>query len=127
MATVPKFTPPSEATISNLRAGMEFLQAFNELMPRAPMSYGLAFLEVASDPGHGASHYGKRLDFLQPVISRILLEIGQKSRDGGPGAGLVDSIVDPVDLRHKRYHLTPEGKALLKKIDTALSRRRKGD
>lgn len=126
MNTEAHFTTPDGPTLANMRAGMEFLRAFHDLMPRAPITYGMAFLAVAMDPGHGASHYGKRLGFQQPVISRILLEIGQKSPDGGAGYGLLDSRTDLNDLRHKRYHLTSQGWALLIQINRAIERTRKG-
>jgi DNA-binding MarR family transcriptional regulator len=123
-----RFEVPNDATLGNLRSGFEFLQAFNAAMgQQAPLSYQLAFLLVAMEPGHGTVHYAKKLGMHQPVISRILLEIGQKSRAGGPGLGLVAAEIDPTDLRARRYFLTPSGRALLDQITGALSRRRKGD
>ncbi len=119
-----KFAPPNEDTAGHLRAATEMLDAFRAVEPSIPSSYIAAFLAVAMDPGHGTAHYSKSLGMLQPVGSRVLLEIGQKTRTGGPGLGLVAAEYDKDDLRLKRYFLTAKGRGLLSKIDVAMSRRR---
>lgn len=119
-----RFEPPNEETIGYLRAAMELAQAFRSVEPTMPLSYATAFLAVALDPGHGTTHYAKVLGVVQPVASRHLLEIGQKTRTKEPGLGLVASEYNKVDLRLKRYFLTAKGKALLSQIEAAMSRRR---
>ena len=119
-----KFAPPSEDIVGHLRAATELLRAFRAIEPTMPTSYAAAFLAVALDPGKGTVHYAKVLGVVQPVASRHLLEIGQKTRTNEPGLGLVASEYDKVDLRLKRYFLTAKGNALLSQIEAAMSRRR---
>lgn len=101
---------------------LNFLNVFREEIDTAiPATYMAAFLLVALKPGKGASDYGRELGLAQAVTSRILLEIGKKSRTGKEGYGLVDSDQDPIDLRLRRNYLTPKGEALFKKIMVATS------
>lgn len=116
MATPAKFAPPNAEDLRSMRRGLDFLQAFRTVEPSLPSSYMVAFMAVAMEPGHGTVYYAKKLGMVQPVVSRILLEIGQKTRTGGAGLGLVDSATDPVDLRLRRYFLTPKGTALLNSL-----------
>jgi len=122
-----RYGRPDEETTGHLRAGLDFLNAFRSVEPNMPLSYALGFMHVALDPGYGTVHYARAMAMHQPVTSRILLEIGQKTRTGGPGLGLVDSVYDTVDLRLKRYFLTPKGKLLVQAIVKEMSRRRMGE
>jgi DNA-binding MarR family transcriptional regulator len=106
---------------------MEALKEFEDEARDTPINYATAFLAVAMDPGHGVSHYAKVLGSLQPVASRRLLEIGQKTRNNTPGLGLIESVEDPSDLRRKPYYLTSYGHSLVRRLDKALARRRKGE
>lgn len=122
-----KFDVPSDETLGHLRTLYEALNAFRTVDPSIPSSYVAAFLAVAMDPGNGTVHYSKTLGMLQPVASRVLLEIGQKTRTGQPGLGLVAAEYDLHDLRLKRYYLTQKGHVLLRQVEKAMARRRKGD
>jgi hypothetical protein len=51
-----------------------------------------AFLTVARHPGLGPTGYAKLLGTIQPIMSRILLEIGRKARAREEGLGLVDNV-----------------------------------
>ena len=99
------------------------LEVFREEVDGAlPASYMMAFLMVALNPGKGTGDYGKAMGVSQPVISRILLEIGPKSRTGQPGQGLVDSALNPTDYRYKQTYLTPKGRVLLRKLMNAMGK-----
>ena len=70
----------------------------------------LLLLEVARDQGHGATEYARRVGCTQATSSRILLELGQRARDGGPGLGLIEATRDTADLRLWNYCLTERGR-----------------
>ena len=90
--------------------------AFRSVSTSMPCSYVAAYLAVALKPGLGVTDYGNAIGIVQPIMSRILLEIGQKSRNGGEGLGLLDSRRDPTDFRQHQVFLTPKGKMLLNQI-----------
>ena len=93
------------------------IDAFRLVDPKMPSSYISAFLAVARKPGFGPTEYAKITGTIQPIMSRILLEIGPRSRDGsGPGMQLVDRQIDEVSLRNHRYYLTPKGKQLQSQV-----------
>ena len=121
-----KFDKPSEETLACLNLLYEALDVFRAVEPSIPSSYVAAFLTVACDPGNGTVHYAKALGMLQPVASRVLLEIGQKTRTGQPGLGLVAAEYDLHDLRLKRYYLTPKGHQLVSRVEKAIRRKRMG-
>ncbi len=98
------------------------MEVFREYDTAFPMSYAVAFLMVALKPGKGSSDYARDLGLAQAVTSRLMLEIGKKSRHGGEGLGLIDSLPDPNDLRARKNFLTPKGKTLYRKILAALGR-----
>lgn len=99
-----------------VRKASAIIDAFRAIEPGMPSAYLATFLAVAEDPGHGPVHYAKHLGFEHPqVVSRILLELGQKSyrRESGEGLGLLESDRDADDLRSYNYKLTASGRKLL--------------
>ena|SRR5215204_5236996 len=96
------------------------VSAFRKVDPKMPTSYMAALLAVAMKPGHGPTEYAKDLGTIQPIMSRILLEIGVPVREGAQGLGLVDRRVSAESLRNQEYYLTQKGKALLREIAAAL-------
>lgn len=98
------------------------IDIFREFDTAFPSSYIAAFLLVALKPGKGGTDYARELGLAQAVTSRLLLEIGPKTRNGDEGLGLVDSSPDGKDLRIRRLFLTPKGKALLRRIMVAMGR-----
>jgi DNA-binding MarR family transcriptional regulator len=96
------------------------MEIFREQDTAFPMSYAAAFLMVGLRPGETVSFYAAKLGLVQAVTSRLMLEIGQKSRHGGEGLGWIDSVPDPADLRARRVFLTPKGKDLWRRIQDVL-------
>ena len=94
------------------------LDVFRAVDPAMPIGYAAAFLAVATKPGQGVTYYAETLGMIRPVASRVILEIGQKTRGGaiGSGFGLVDSVHNDMDMRNVDYFLTAKGKRLLTKI-----------
>lgn len=112
--------PDEEATKAErlLRA----VEIFREFDTAFPASYMAAFLYVALQPGKGPTEVGEALGISQAPASRLILEIGQKSRHGGEGLGLVDSVPDPHDMRARKLFLTTKGRQLLKRLLFAMGR-----
>lgn len=96
------------------------MEIFHEYGAAFPASYVRAFLTIAEKPGRSISEYGDMLDTSQPVISRLLLQLGEKSRAGGKGLGWVQRVADPHDLRIKRLEITPRGQNVVQRIETAM-------
>lgn len=117
-----RFAELPEDEVNRLEALTRAIEVFREVDSAFPASYMAAFLMVAIKPGLGTSEYARRLGMLQPVASRILLEIGQKARTGEPGLGWIDGVSDLQDMRTKRMFVTPKGRAVLRKLNTALGK-----
>jgi DNA-binding MarR family transcriptional regulator len=108
-----------EIAVERLRRAVD---VFREIDTALPASYLAAFLLVAARPGGSTTEYAAEMGQAQAVTSRILLEIGKKSRTGNPGHELVDSDAHPDDLRRRRVFLTPKGRRLLRKVVDAVRR-----
>jgi DNA-binding MarR family transcriptional regulator len=119
---VDRFAELPEEDYLKLVRTINAIEVFREFDTAFPASYMVALLLVATKPGKGSSDYAKDLGVAQAVASRLMLEIGQKSRRGGEGLGLIDSISDPMDLRQRQVFLTPKGKQVIKKILRVLGR-----
>ena len=57
--------------------------------PFVPLRLVTVFLAVATNEGKGVNEYARRLGFDRSVMSRFGRELADRSRDGGPGLGLV--------------------------------------
>jgi DNA-binding MarR family transcriptional regulator len=95
-----------------LGAMLQGLTPFITIRHTLPMQYVVAFLLVALDEGKGVMEYSKRAGVAQSVMSRHLLDLGDKDRSGGPGYGLVTSKNDPTNLRRRPVVLTDKGRVL---------------
>lgn len=115
-----RFDPPNDEEIRKIERLERVIDAFRDIDPAMPSSYIRAFLAVAKAPGFGSSVYAREIGAVQAVASRILLELGQKTRSGGMGYGLLDSDNDPIDFRLKRTFLTPLGRSLWRKVLQAM-------
>lgn len=106
----------SDADAAAMRKVQRIIEAFQRIDHKIPSTYIAAFIAVALDPGKGPTQYAKALNSTQPLVSRFLLEIGQKSRYRDEPLGLVDRDVSPHSLREQEYFLTPRGRALVQEI-----------
>lgn len=105
---------------SDLERLSRVIGVFYEFDAAFPASYIRAFLLVASKPGLSVTDYGNLLGVSQPIISRLLLQIGERSRAGRPGLGWVCRVGDSEDLRMKRVQLTPRGQELIQRLEQAM-------
>ena len=114
--TTGKFTAPAPEEFTQISRLQDVIGTFRALDGAFPASYMVCLLAVAKEPGFGVTHYSTKLGMLQAVVSRILLELGNRTRKGGDGMGLVDSVRDPNDYRVYRYYLTPKGRAFVNSV-----------
>jgi DNA-binding MarR family transcriptional regulator len=81
-----------------------------------PAQYIQSFLLVAMDEGKSVSEYAHTAGVSKSVMSRHLLDIGERNRHMEKGLGLVQSRPNPMELRKHEYFLTPKGHALLDQL-----------
>jgi DNA-binding MarR family transcriptional regulator len=83
-----------------------------------PIQYLRTFLAVAMDEGKGVSDYQEVLRVPQSVMSRHLLDLGERDRTGVPGSGygLIEIQMDPDDRRRHVATLTAKGRKLARDL-----------
>lgn len=91
-------------------------QAFRQLDPTMPLQLAYTFLLCAIYEGESVGDIAKRAGFAMSTTSRHILDLGEYDRKKEPGYDLVETRVDPMELRRKTIHLTPKGKNLLNQI-----------
>lgn len=96
------------------------LEPFRQLRPTMPLQYVYTFLLVVENEGESVSDYAQMAEVPQTVMTRHLLDIGDRNRSGEEGFGLVTQERDRKDLRKHHAKVTSIGHALLHKIITAL-------
>lgn len=101
--------------------GLDMLLAIRHTLPG---HYMRAFILVALDEGKGVMEYAKKSGVAQSVMSRHLLDLGDKARLGGKGYGLVTMRQDPLNLRRHQVMLTDKGRALAGSIIRAMEQAR---
>jgi DNA-binding MarR family transcriptional regulator len=97
------------------RAGQRaeaFVNAFRNIRQTMPLQYLTAFLLVARDEGQSVSEYARRAGVSVSVMSRHLLDIGDRTRHDEEGFGLVTFQPRPHNLREHEYVLTNKGRML---------------
>lgn len=99
---------------------LSVMDVFKNVDDGMPTSYVRMFLQVCAEPGKGVTKYAEDLGVYQAVGSRILLEIGPKSRSGGEGLGLVQADFDTEDMRVKNYWPTSKGWRVVQQLKNSL-------
>ncbi|MBB4039088.1 hypothetical protein GGR34_000723 [Microvirga flocculans] len=117
MAQVPhRFHQLSDDERKALRKVVKLIQRFRDEDGRIPSSYMEAFAAVALEPGKGPTGYAEDMRTIQPIASRVLLEIGPKARQRPSALELVDRQQKPDSWRETEYFLTPKGRKLMRDI-----------
>ena len=99
-----------------VRAFMGALEPFRDIRETMPLQYVWSFLLVAEEEGLSVNEYAKRAGVSKSVMSRHLLDIGDRTRQMEEGFGLVTARANPMELRKLEYMLTDKGRALLHRI-----------
>jgi DNA-binding MarR family transcriptional regulator len=98
------------------------LEPFKDLKSEIPHQVVLTFLLVACKQGLSVTDYAQRAGVSKSVMSRHLLDLGERNRHMEPGLGLVVSKPSPLELRRHEVYLTPKGKAMLARMQRELER-----
>lgn len=96
------------------------MELFRDLSPAITANYVTALMLVALKPGGGPTDYAKDLETSSGVVSRWMLELGERARDGGEGWGLIRRSSGSEDFREVHYTLTPKGRAFVKRLTDRL-------
>lgn len=116
-----KFKPTlSEEERAACRALYLALKNFTALRSTMPLQYVMTFLLVAMEEGAGVTEYAKMNEVSPTVMTRHLLDIGDRNRAREAGFGLVTQERDEMDLRRHHARITPKGKALMHRVMMAL-------
>jgi DNA-binding MarR family transcriptional regulator len=105
-----------------LRKLLAALEPFRTLRPTMPLQYVVAFLLVALEEGRGVGEYGRKAGVSQSVMSRHLLDIGDRNRYMEEGFGLITQRPDPLELRKHQVMLSNRGKAVAQQIVRVMQR-----
>jgi DNA-binding MarR family transcriptional regulator len=103
-----------------LKCLLQALEPFRSLRSTMPLQYVIAYLLVALEEGEGTTEYARRAGVSQSVMSRHLLDIGDRNRHMEEGFGLVTQRQDPLNLSKHQNMLTNKGKAIAHQIVRAL-------
>lgn len=96
------------------------LDPFHNIRQTMPMQYIRTFLLVALEEGLGVSEYARRAGVSQSVMSRHLLDIGDRNRHMEEGFGLITFRPNPTDFRKHEIFLTDKGRAIAHQLVRAL-------
>jgi DNA-binding MarR family transcriptional regulator len=95
------------------------LEPFVALNPTMPASYIISFLTVAEKEGRAVSEYANEVGLYKAVMTRHLLDLGERDRRGGEGMMIIEQRRDKKDLRINRSFVNEKGAALLSKVRRA--------
>jgi DNA-binding MarR family transcriptional regulator len=102
------------------------LEPFVALNPNIPASYIISFLTVAEKEGRPVGEYANEVGLFKAVMTRHLLDLGERDRHGGEGLNVIEQKRDRQDLRINRTFISEKGAALLSKVRRAWELSRKG-
>ena len=91
-------------------------QAFRSLDSTMPLQLAYTFILCATYEGESVGDIARRAGFAISTTSRHILDLREYDRQKNPGYGLVETRIDPMELRRKTVHLTNKGKNLLNQL-----------
>ena len=100
-----------------------FRAALNELHRERPMmqiSSLLVLLAVAEQPGKVIGDYAKDTGLGENLVSRNLMTLGPRERNGEEGMKLLEHKTEIHDMRAKRVFMTTKGRKFVNDIHDAL-------
>jgi DNA-binding MarR family transcriptional regulator len=112
-------TEPQLALIGQL---LNVLDPFFRVRGTMPARHVQAYFLVAQKEGQTVTELAKKADMPVTTMSRILLDMGERTRYFEEGAGLVQGEDNPLNRRERLYSLTHKGRALLASITKGASK-----
>ena len=106
--------------VAAARALMLALEPFRQIRTTMPLQYLYTFCLVCTEEGLGVTEYAQKAEVPVTVMTRHLLDIGDRNRNKEAGFGLITQERDLHDLRRHHARVTPTGKTTLGKILRAL-------
>lgn len=113
----PTLTAEEKAYARSLRLALE---PFRSIRPTMPLQYLHTFLLICEEEGKGVGELAALSDVVSTVMTRHILDIGDRDRHRSAGFGLVTMVRDTFDLRRGHAKVTAFGKATLHKMITAV-------
>jgi hypothetical protein len=97
------------------------LEPFVKESPNMTLQNFMTFLRVASAEGKGVTEYADAAGIFKTVMTRHLLDLGDRDRHGGDGLGYIQQVRDRKDMRVNRSWISHKGAAFLDSAYKALS------
>ncbi len=100
----PPLNENEKTCLKGLRGSLE---AFLSVRNTMPLQYVTTFLLVAMDEGKSVAEYATKAGVSQSVMSRHLLDIGERNRHMQKGFGFITYRPNPMELRkHVGFFVT---------------------
>lgn len=97
-----------------IKRNIQRLAAFrSSIDPNITVQAAQTFLVVAEHPGMGVVEMAQLTGATKATMSRHLLDLSDRLRNGEEGYGLLRRVQDPNNLRSVSYAVTPKGQLLL--------------
>ena len=106
----------SELEIRSAVLSLSVMDVYLELRATMPAQYIRTFLLVAANEGLSVTEYAVLANTSKSVMSRHILDIGERDRHMQEGFGLVTYRPNPLELRRHEVFLTDKGRAMLYRI-----------
>lgn len=97
------------------------LEPWAKVSPNMTLQNFLTFLRVAGDEGKGVTEYADDAQVYKTVMTRHLLDLGDRNRHGEDGLGYINQVRDRMDMRVNRAWVTQKGVSFLRSAHKALS------
>ena len=92
---------------------LQALQTFLNLRGPIPLRELVVFLLIALDEGNEAIEYADRLKVHRAVMSKLVHDLADRARGGGPGLGLVEFKYTDGNLHNRKpIFLTKKGRSV---------------
>lgn len=109
-------TKLSDRELSELKKLKDALELFRIVRTTMPLQYANTLLLVAIEEGKSVGDYAREAGISPSVMSRHLLDIGERNRHMSKGFGLVTFRPNPMNLREHQYFLTTKGQTLVNQL-----------
>jgi hypothetical protein len=120
MGPDPSITPDDDRIIQSLLQGLE---TFLKLRGPIPLRSLVVFLHIALDEGNEAIEYADRLKVHRAVMSKLVHDLADRARGGGPGLGLIEFRYRGGNQHNRKpIFLTKKGRSVAAAILQSLRR-----